>query len=340
MCIGGHQVTEGQGGGGEPSGRQQLASEMRRLKERSGLSYGRLAAQTHYSRSSWERFLNGKQLPTTVAVEEFARAMGADTGSLLDLLERAGEAMDPDADPGPDENAGPVPAPGPVPVPVPVPSVQGGPEDELVPPGRRLGPSGRWRLSSSRGWKERAWNAHVRRAGLIGAGALIGCLITVVAIDTGMVRGVAAASHSPQAGGGSSASNAANLSRQSRPSPPNARPGCHEDTCLRRDPQAKDCQWDATTARETWLRGMHIELRYSAACGSVWGRVENGAVGDSVTIKDKYGLGLSATIRVDRDTYTSMLAVTSEAPPSSVTVCGAIPKYHALECSPTGTVEP
>ncbi|WP_143664588.1 helix-turn-helix transcriptional regulator, partial [Streptomyces sp. NRRL B-24572] len=44
---------------------------MRAVKERSGLSYGRLAAKTHYSRSSWERFLNGKQLPSRVAVEQF-----------------------------------------------------------------------------------------------------------------------------------------------------------------------------------------------------------------------------------------------------------------------------
>ncbi|MFV5998583.1 helix-turn-helix domain-containing protein [Streptomyces sp. NPDC056231] len=321
-------MTSNQGGGGEPSGREQLASEMRRLKEKSGLSYGRLAAQTHYSRSSWERFLNGKQLPTTVAVEEFATAMGADAGSLLDLLERATEAMDADEDPGPD------------PDPAPDPSVQAVPEGELIPPGLPLGPSGRGRLSPFRNGKERGWNAHVRRAGLIGAGALIGSLITLVAISTGVVRGVPAASRSPKAQGGSSASIASNLSRQSRPSPQNARPGCSEDTCLRRDPQAMDCQWDATTARETWLRGMHIELRYSEACGSVWGRVENGAVGDSVIIKDKYGLELSATIRVDRDTYTSMLAVTSEAPPGTVAVCGTIPKYHARECSPDGTVDP
>ncbi|WP_158997196.1 DUF2690 domain-containing protein [Streptomyces aureus] len=96
---------------------------------------------------------------------------------------------------------------------------------------------------------------------------------------------MAAASHAPQPDGGSSASSAANLARKSGPSPQNPRPGCHEDTCLRRDPQSRDCQWDATTARETWLRGMHIELRYSAACGSVRGRVDNGAVGDSVPIK-------------------------------------------------------
>ncbi|MFI8104454.1 helix-turn-helix domain-containing protein [Streptomyces sp. NPDC086023] len=52
----------------------ELFAEMRRIKEAARLSYNRLADKTHYSRSSWERFLNGKQVPTRVAVEEFATA--------------------------------------------------------------------------------------------------------------------------------------------------------------------------------------------------------------------------------------------------------------------------
>jgi transcriptional regulator with XRE-family HTH domain len=298
-------VTDGRGADGvEPSGRDDeegrdsralLAAELRRLKEKSGLSYGRLADKTHYSRSSWERFLNGKQLPTAVALEGFAAVMQTDADFLLGLLERATEAEAP-AEAKESAGAGPSPA-------------------------------------------VRDWKPGARGVGLVVVGALVGSLATAVVLGTGMVGGNAATSRPPGPAGASSVGGAT-LSQQSRPSTQNARPGCSEDTCLRRDPQAMDCQWDATTARETWLRGMHIELRYSAACGSVWGRVESGAVGDSVTIKDKYGLGLSATIRVDRDTYTGMLAVTSEAPPATVTVCGTIPKYHARECSPDGTVEP
>ncbi|MGW1536267.1 helix-turn-helix domain-containing protein [Streptomyces aureus] len=152
MCFAGHQVIGSQGvGGDEPSGRELLGSEMRRLKERTGLSYGRLAAQTHYSRSSWERFLNGKQLPTTVAVGEFAAAMGAPTESLFDLLERATEAMDPGGDLGPDPGLNP--APDPAADPSARPPVQVGAEGELTPPEspphRPSGPSGRWRLSPS-----------------------------------------------------------------------------------------------------------------------------------------------------------------------------------------------
>ncbi|WP_338898054.1 helix-turn-helix transcriptional regulator [Streptomyces sp. TG1A-60] len=66
-----------------------IAVEMRRLKESSGLSFAKLAARTHYSRSSWERFLNGKKPVPREAVEQFASAVGAGAGSLL-LMEEPG----------------------------------------------------------------------------------------------------------------------------------------------------------------------------------------------------------------------------------------------------------
>ncbi|GAA5701331.1 hypothetical protein AQJ43_25445 [Streptomyces avermitilis] len=63
--------------------RERVAGEMRRLKEVSGLSFSKLAARTHYSRSSWERFLNGKKPVPRAAVEQFASALGDEAGSLL-----------------------------------------------------------------------------------------------------------------------------------------------------------------------------------------------------------------------------------------------------------------
>ncbi|MGW1534731.1 helix-turn-helix domain-containing protein [Streptomyces aureus] len=428
-------MTSGQGDGGSmPSGRQALAAELRRLKEKSGLSFGRLADRTHYSRSSWERFLNGKQLPTAVALEEFATVMDADAEFLRGLLVAAlepedapgargevgllsgagvgsgtvlptgtgldtvpgiaagtglplgagiaagagpsiGSGIAADAGAGIPTGAAGGSATGLVPVAgigsgagagagLPA-GAQGGigagtggfvagtaegsagsegaaagtgelgesagaPADEppvgtgtgTTPPS--AGPPGSVPPVAPGPGPARDWRNALRMTGLVTAGALVGSLATVLALGAG-----AGPSHG--ASGDDSASGTA------APSP---RPGCSHDTCLRRDPQAMDCQWDATTARETWLRGMHIELRYSAACGAVWGRIESGAIGDSVTIKDKYDLELSATVRVDRDTYTGMLAVAADAPPRTVTVCGTIPKYHARECSPEDLVQP
>ncbi|WP_413796828.1 helix-turn-helix domain-containing protein [Streptomyces iranensis] len=71
---------------------RQLVVQLRRLKDRSGLSLASLEAKTGYSRSSWERYLNGKALPPRQAVQELARVTGAEPTRLLVLYEVAEEA--------------------------------------------------------------------------------------------------------------------------------------------------------------------------------------------------------------------------------------------------------
>ncbi|MFD7606638.1 peptidoglycan-binding protein [Streptomyces mirabilis] len=71
---------------------QQLVVQLRRLKDRSGLSLSSMASKTGYSRSSWERYLNGKALAPRQAVEELARVNGVETTRLLVLHELAEEA--------------------------------------------------------------------------------------------------------------------------------------------------------------------------------------------------------------------------------------------------------
>ena len=60
-----------------------LVTELRHLKDQSGLSLSRLAAQTNYSRSSWERWLNGKRPIPRVAVERVAVVCGVEPAELL-----------------------------------------------------------------------------------------------------------------------------------------------------------------------------------------------------------------------------------------------------------------
>ncbi|MFE9220216.1 helix-turn-helix domain-containing protein [Streptomyces lavendulae] len=69
--------------------RRMLVTELRRLRARTGLSYVRLGRRTGYSRSSWERFLNGKQLPPRSAVEALARLAGADPAPAVRYRELA-----------------------------------------------------------------------------------------------------------------------------------------------------------------------------------------------------------------------------------------------------------
>ncbi|MEU5052334.1 helix-turn-helix domain-containing protein [Streptomyces sp. NPDC021096] len=79
---------------------RQLVVQLRRLKDRSGLSLAALAAKTSYSRSSWERYLNGKQLPPADAVEQLALVCGADPVRLLVLHEVATDAWSDEAPAG------------------------------------------------------------------------------------------------------------------------------------------------------------------------------------------------------------------------------------------------
>ncbi|MGV9887902.1 helix-turn-helix domain-containing protein [Streptomyces sp. NPDC003395] len=289
--------------------RERLIEELRRLKAASRLSFERLADRTHYSRSSWERFLNGKQLPTRAAVEQLAAVAGEEAAPLLALLDGATATESPAVHAPPTDGT-----------PVAVRAAEAGPEPKTTPSEAARGVTDGRR----RGFAV---------AGYIAAGALMGSLATGLLFTMSLPEaGPGAATTTEQAAPGDGVGTASAAEKVTA--------GCRSDTCIGRDPQAMDCQWDAVTARQTWLRGMHIELRYSAACQSLWGRIENGAVGDTVTIKDRTELEQTATIRIDRDTYTKMLAVSAETPAETVTVCGAIPSQKQMECSPDGAVQP
>ncbi|MTD54316.1 helix-turn-helix domain-containing protein [Amycolatopsis pithecellobii] len=66
-----------------------LVGLLRQLKDRTGLSLAALAARTPYSKSSWERYLNGIALPPRQAVEDLARVAGEPAARLFALWERA-----------------------------------------------------------------------------------------------------------------------------------------------------------------------------------------------------------------------------------------------------------
>ncbi|MFF2996946.1 peptidoglycan-binding protein [Streptomyces sp. NPDC057950] len=74
---------------------QKLVIQLRWMKDRSGLSLLSLQTKTGYSRSSWERYLNGKALPPREAVEALARVSGADATRILVLHEVAAAVWQP-----------------------------------------------------------------------------------------------------------------------------------------------------------------------------------------------------------------------------------------------------
>jgi transcriptional regulator with XRE-family HTH domain len=72
-----------------PPERARLASVLAELKAGTGLSLAALAAKTTFSKSSWERYLNGKTLPPRQAVQELCRLAGEPEGRCLALWELA-----------------------------------------------------------------------------------------------------------------------------------------------------------------------------------------------------------------------------------------------------------
>ncbi|MFE7037478.1 DUF2690 domain-containing protein [Streptomyces sp. NPDC057621] len=66
-----------------------LAVVLQQLKQRTGLSLAQLANVTTFSKSSWERYLNGKSLPPRSAVMELCNLVGDSADHPLALLEIA-----------------------------------------------------------------------------------------------------------------------------------------------------------------------------------------------------------------------------------------------------------
>ncbi|MFE7172385.1 helix-turn-helix domain-containing protein [Streptomyces sp. NPDC057616] len=84
---------------------RQLVAQLRRLKDRAGLSLAALAARTSYSSSSWERYLNGKKPVPRGAAEELAELCGTPAERLLVLHEVAGTARARRTEPAPASDA-------------------------------------------------------------------------------------------------------------------------------------------------------------------------------------------------------------------------------------------
>ncbi len=66
-----------------------LAEGLREMRARTGLSLAALAERTPYSKSSWERYLNGKKPVPRQAVETLCAMAGESAGRLLALWELA-----------------------------------------------------------------------------------------------------------------------------------------------------------------------------------------------------------------------------------------------------------
>ncbi|WP_385622139.1 helix-turn-helix transcriptional regulator [Streptomyces sp. P8-A8] len=80
---------------------REFAGQLRRLVDRRGLSIAAVADRTGYSRTSWERYLNGRLLAPRGAVVALAEATGTSQAHLTtmwELAERAWSRSEPRQD--------------------------------------------------------------------------------------------------------------------------------------------------------------------------------------------------------------------------------------------------
>lgn len=248
-----------------------LVAELRALKDRAGLSLAALARRTPHSKSSWERYLNGKALPPQHAVVSLGKLTDADPARLAALWELASTAWNehhPQAadDPGDlRDRDGREPE-------APAAAVEGTP-----PAARRPG----------------------SRRPIRAAAALAAVVALSIALSIGLYS--AFGSHPDGAPGPSGTDSS---TRQ-------LDVNCFADSCTGKDPKQTGCGGDAWTAALSKVAGVYVELRYSDACKAAWARISWGRPGDIARVLGTGGRAYQNTVHYDTDTFSAMVSAPS-----------------------------
>ncbi|MFD3626750.1 helix-turn-helix domain-containing protein [Streptomyces sp. DSM 116494] len=263
-----------------------LTATLRELRTRTGLSLAALSARTAYSKSSWERYLNGKNLPPRQAVRDLCRVADEPDGRALALWEiaeseRSGRAA----------SAAPVSAPASVSAPVsggPRPAPQEAPPASMS--GRPPGHGGRRPVVLS---------------------VVLSVVSTLVAV------GLAAPALLLLPGSPGKAEDHLPAS-----APYSLAPQCHGAHCEGLDPMRLICGISPESlATYRTVGGAHVELRHSRKCGAGWARAWGTRVGDRMEVTAG-GAAHAVRVRREADTRTYVYtAMAAARPGSTVRVC-------------------
>ncbi|RVU18311.1 DUF2690 domain-containing protein [Streptomyces antnestii] len=293
---------------------REFASRLRRLVDRGGLSIAAVADRTGYSKTSWERYLNGRLLAPKRAIVALAEVTGTDPVHLTtmwELAERAwsrsemrhdmtmeairisqaraapGEFGPKATKNGTSEAAG-VAGPESVAGGAPTAPAQGQTPRADSPPDRQ----------------RRGRRLTMFLAGVVGAlVAIAGAVYLTGGGMTGKDDGA-----KPRATPTTSA--------------PELPVGveCAGKDCSGKDPEKMGCGGEfARTADSVLVGAARIEVRYSKTCGAAWARITQASPGDTVQIRQTGGSGSNdssggtgvqkGTVDADFDAYTPMVAV-------------------------------
>ncbi|MCX4910859.1 XRE family transcriptional regulator [Streptomyces sp. NBC_00878] len=254
--------------------RARLAAALRDLRTRTGLSLTGLAERTAFSKSSWERYLNGKSVPPRDAVRALCRLASEPEDRCLALWEIAeSEWSGRGAQPQPQPQA-PAPAPAPAPARRTDATAQESATDSEPVPAEASAPASRDVTRAER------------------RGAAVAVLVSVCAV---VVGGVAVALFFLLGQDAPRSSPSASLSA----SPSVAGPGCRGAACEGKSPMDMKCGvGPQTLASHRTASGAMLELRYSEACGTSWARMWETRIGDRLTVTAD-GSPRPAEIRVE-----------------------------------------
>ncbi|MER5409172.1 DUF2690 domain-containing protein [Streptomyces sp. NPDC002769] len=301
-----------------------LVEQLRRLKDRSGLSLAALAERTLHSKSSWERYLNGRSLPPPQAAEALARMVGADPARLAALWELAARAWSRQRSPERREHSGPATSPksakAPEHVESPEPAEPGTSSD--IPPetDAALFSADATAGPTFRALPRKPWTGRTRRW-LVPAAAMVLIIGGVtVALRVTHPAGDATENHRSSATGGSGA-NELDIT-------------CFEQSCTGKDPKTEGCG-DPWTSALTKVQGVYVELRYSDSCKAAWTRISWGDVGDIARVVSANGTIRQRRVHYDTDVYSPMVAADT---PSDARACTILTSGAHGCTEPGGTV--
>ncbi|MFI2202343.1 DUF2690 domain-containing protein [Streptomyces sp. NPDC020192] len=329
---------------------KEFTSQIRRLVDRSGLSVAALADRTGYSKTSWERYLGGRLLAPKGAVVALAEVTGTNPvhlSTMWELAERAwsraenrhdrtmeairisqaraalGDFGAAEATGGPGSSGrrnGSVTAPlgiaGPAGVSPTIPPQPTGDEADARD-AKRAGDEGAGLASGPAA--PNAYDAQAPRpadgapepggggrqrlvmflAGLVGVLVVIGAVFFLTNRGGGKHEG-AAPPPSPTA-------------TRHASTPPGVR--CAGSACTGKDAEAMGCSGDlVTTAKTATVGTTTLEVRYSKACGTAWGRITGATRGDKVELSaGTVRQSGEITATGDAIAYTPMVAVNNAA---------------------------
>ncbi|MEU8514912.1 DUF2690 domain-containing protein [Kitasatospora sp. NPDC048722] len=287
-----------------------LAEELRTLKDAAGLSLSELATRTHYSRASWERWLNGKRVITEQALDALIGAVECDGPALRALWQQAVAGPSGTESGADDTSTGAVadaPVEAPVEAPVDAPRVADvqdatGPA-EVVPAGEPE-PAATW-------WR--------RPAPLLACAAVVAVVLVLVGLRATRHHGPSTPVAEP---GTASASVSAPATVPAKPV--SSDPTCQAMGCAHKNPKDTGCGKDARTLQSDVIGKVVIYLRYSQKCQAVWAAINEGQPQDYATITSSTGESEQALIHYGYDNYSLMLSAAD--PTVTFQVCGHQPE--------------